>query len=87
VHVVCAELTQAFLEFSRSRGNDLMTPRPDLDFPGLAPHDRWCLCAARWEEARVAGVAPPVILQATGARALDFVSRAQLEAHARAAGD
>ncbi len=84
VHVVCAEVTQAFLEFSRSRGNDLVTPRPEFDFPGLRPNDRWCLCAARWEEARAAGVAPPVILQATGARALDFVSRPELEAHARA---
>jgi uncharacterized protein (DUF2237 family) len=81
VHVVCAEVTRAFLDFTGARGNDLVTPVPGR-FPGLRPGDRWCLCAARWEEARVAGVAPPVVLEATEARALDFIPRAALEAHA-----
>jgi uncharacterized protein len=72
-HTVCVRVTREFLEFSRSRGNDLVTPRPEFGFPGLRPGDRWCLCAARWAEARAAGVAPPVVLQATHARALDVV--------------
>ena len=83
VHVVCAEVTAAFLAFSRDRGNDLMTPVPSAAFPGLQPGDRWCLCAARWEEARVAGVAPPVIVEATHARAAELVDPAELRAHAR----
>ena len=64
-HEVCAVLTQEFLEFSRERGNDLVTPRPELDFPGLHPGDRWCLCVPRWVEAHEAGRAPPVVLEAT----------------------
>ena len=64
-HTVCAEMTAEFLAFSRSRGNDLSTPRPEFGFPGLVPGDRWCLCAARWQEAYEAGVAPHVILRAT----------------------
>src|SRR5215831_17086413 len=63
VHAVCAEVTEEFLEFSKSAGNDLSTPRPGFD--GLQPGDRWCLCASRWQEALEAGVAPPVILEAT----------------------
>src|SRR5687768_9067794 len=62
VHVVCAEMTEEFLLFSASRGNDLSTPMPDYGFPGLNPGDRWCLCAARWQEAFEAGFAPPVVL-------------------------
>lgn len=58
-HVVCAEVTDAFLSFTRSRGNDLTTPAPNLGFPGLKPGDRWCLCVSRWKEAYEAGVAPP----------------------------
>lgn len=81
-HTVCAEVTAAFLEFSRSRGNDLITPRPEWDFPGLKPGDRWCLCAARWLEAYRAGVAPPVVLRATHARALSTVPLDLLKAHA-----
>jgi hypothetical protein len=77
VHTVCAEVTEAFLAFSASVGNDLSTPRPELGFPGLKPGDRWCLCASRWEEARGAGVAPPVVLEATHARTLEW---ADLEA-------
>lgn len=81
-HVICARMTQAFLIFSLQRGNDLMTPRPEYRFAGLKPGDRWCLCALRWKEALAAGVAPPVILEATHARALDVVSLAELKAHA-----
>jgi hypothetical protein len=81
-HVVCAQVTAAFLEFSRARGNDLVTPVPAFDFPGLAPGDRWCLCAARWREALDAGVAPPVVLAATHEHALAFVTLEDLERHA-----
>ena len=82
VHVVCAEVTDAFLAYSAARGNDLATPRPRWGFEGLEAGDRWCLCATRWREALEGGVAPPVDLAATHARALDFVTRPQLEAHA-----
>ena len=81
VHVVCAEMTEAFLAFSILRGNDLSTPMPDYGFPGLAPGDRWCLCASRWQEAFEAGVAPPVVLEATHARAVEWISLAELKAH------
>lgn len=81
-HVVCAQVTGAFLEFSRSRGNDLVTPAPAFGFPGLRPGDRWCLCAARWREALTAGVAPPVVLAATHERALELVDMADLKRHA-----
>ncbi len=83
VHVVCAELTAEFLDFSLSQGNDLITPNPEFGFPGLKPGDRWCLCAARWQEALEAGVAPPVILAATHARVVEWIDRADLVAHAR----
>lgn len=72
-HEVCAVLTQPFLEFSRKRGNDLVTPRPELDFPGLHPQDRWCLCLPRWVEAREAGRAPPVVMEATAEAVLEEV--------------
>ncbi len=81
-HVVCARVTADFLRFSLERGNDLVTPRPEHRFAGLKPGDRWCLCALRWKEALDAGVAPPVHLEATHARALDFVTLDQLQAHA-----
>jgi hypothetical protein len=81
-HTVCAVMTAAFLEFSRGRGNDLVTPRADLDFPGLKPGDRWCLCVSRWKEALQAGVAPPVLLAATHEKALEVVTLEQLQAHA-----
>ena len=81
-HVVCAIVTQAFLDFSRTQGNDLITPRPDYRFPGLKPGDRWCLCAMRWQEALLAGVAPPVVLECTHEKAADFVSVADLREHA-----
>ncbi len=72
-HVICAKMTSTFLEFSRKRGNDLSTPQPAYGFPGLKPDDRWCLCAARWQEAFEAGMAPPVVLAATHESALDIV--------------
>ncbi|WP_375509913.1 DUF2237 family protein [uncultured Nostoc sp.] len=81
-HVVCAEMTSEFLEFTKSHGNDLSTPVPDFNFPGLKPGDHWCLCASRWQEALDAGVAPPVILSATHARALEMVSLDELKKHA-----
>lgn len=82
VHVICAEMTEGFLSFSRERGNDLTTPRPEWGFPGLRPGDRWCLCASRWAEALEAGLAPPVVLAATHPSALEFASGADLRAHA-----
>ena len=81
VHVGCAEVTEPFLQFTRSRGNDLLTPRPG--FPGLRPGDGWCLCAARWQEALEAGVAPPVVLAATHEAALRFSSLESLRANDR----
>ncbi len=81
-HVVCAMVTDEFLEFSRSRGNDLSTPRPEYRFAGLQDGDRWCLCALRWKEALAAGVAPAVILECTHARALEFVTLEQLQEYA-----
>lgn len=85
-HVVCAVMTAEFLTFTASRGNDLSTPRPEWDFPGLRPGDRWCLCLSRWTEARAAGVAPPVVLEATHAKALEAVPLAELRARAADAG-
>lgn len=73
LHLVCARVTQAFLDFSVAQGNDLVTPRPEYRFRGLKPGDRWCLCASRWLEAYEAGVAPPVALESTHERALDII--------------
>jgi uncharacterized protein len=81
-HIMCARVTAQFLEFSASRGNDLTTPRPEQRFRGLKPGDRWCLCVLRWLEALEAGVAPPLILDATHESALEFVPRDELERHA-----
>jgi len=81
-HTVCAQVTKAFLEFSTSRGNDLVTPRREFGFPGLKPGDQWCLCALRWKEAFEAGAAPFVDLAATHERALDLLSLTALESHA-----
>lgn len=78
-HVVCARMTTEFLEFSLSHGNDLITPRPEYRFPGLKAGDRWCLCALRWKQALDAGLAPPVFLESTHIRALDFVTLEQLQ--------
>ena len=82
VHAVCAVMTEEFLAFSASVGNDLSTPRPEWGFPGLEAGDRWCLCASRWQEALEAGVAPAVVLEATHALALEFSSLDDLRAHA-----
>jgi uncharacterized protein (DUF2237 family) len=82
VHVVCAVMTQDFLEFSKSRGNDLSTPHPEWNFPGLVPGDRWCLCAQRWQEALQAGMAPPVLLESCHMAALEFVDLDDLKRHA-----
>lgn len=81
-HVVCAVMTAEFLAFSAAIGNDLSTPRPEYGFPGLVPGDRWCLCVARWEEARLAGFGPDVVLEATHAKALETVALGHLQAHA-----
>ncbi|MBT8494066.1 MAG: DUF2237 domain-containing protein [Deltaproteobacteria bacterium] len=79
VHVVCAEMTAEFLSFTKARGNDLSTPRPEYRFAGLKPGDRWCLCASRWREAHEAGLAPPVVVEATHLRALDFATARSLQ--------
>ncbi len=81
-HVICAQVTEEFLVFTKSRGNDLSTPVPMFNFPGLKPGERWCLCAARWQEALTAGVAPPVILSSTHAAAVEYVSLHELKQHA-----
>ena len=81
-HVVCAKMTEEFLAFTKSRGNDLSTPVPAFNFPGLKPGDCWCLCALRWKEALDAGVAPPVVLSATHASAVEYVSLDELKQHA-----
>jgi len=80
-HLMCVRVTQEFLTFSSSRGNDLATPKPEYRFAGLKAGQRWCLCANRWREALEAGCAPPVILESTHVKALEFVTMAQLEKH------
>lgn len=82
VHVVCAEMTADFLEFSKAMGNDLSTPMPMYQFPGLKPGDRWCLCAQRWTEALKAGKAPRVALESTHMSALEFCDLTDLKSHA-----
>jgi uncharacterized protein (DUF2237 family) len=81
-HVVCAQVTEEFLAFTRSRGNDLSTPRPQFQFPGLKGGDRWCLCASRWKEAYDAGVAPPIVLHATHEAMLQYVPLEELKQYA-----
>jgi uncharacterized protein (DUF2237 family) len=78
-HVVCAVVTEEFLNYSKSRGNDLSTPRPEYRFRGLRDGDRWCLCALRWREALSEGIAPQVVLECTHAKALEFVTLEQLQ--------
>jgi uncharacterized protein (DUF2237 family) len=82
VHLVCAEMTEEFLAFSKDVGNDLSTSRPEYGFDGLKPGDRWCLCAPRWQEAYDAGVAPPVHLAATHVGATEWCSLDALRTHA-----
>jgi uncharacterized protein (DUF2237 family) len=81
-HVVCAKVTAEFLAYSLSKGNDLVTPRPEGRFAGLKPGDKWCLCALRWTEALQAGVAPPVHLESTHAKALAIIPLEVLRQHA-----
>ena len=85
-HTVCAVLTAEFLIFSRARGNDLSTPRPEFGFPGLEPGQLWCLCAPRWQEAFEAGAAPDVILAACHEGALEHCALDDLKAHAAEPG-
>lgn len=82
VHAVCAVMTEDFLKLTLEQGNDLITPMPEYGFPGLRPGDRWCVCAARWQEALEFGVAPPVVLEATHEAALEIVSLEDLRRHA-----
>jgi uncharacterized protein (DUF2237 family) len=84
-HVVCAKVTQEFLDYTKAQGNDLSTPVPEFQFPGLKPGDRWCLCASRWKEALDDGMAPPVVLESTHASALEYVSLEDLQQHQAAA--
>lgn len=82
IHTICCVMTEGFLAYSRRVGNDLATPVPVYGFPGLKPGDRWCLCVARWREAMIAGVAPPVVLEATHEETLAMVTLAELERYA-----
>jgi uncharacterized protein (DUF2237 family) len=81
-HIVCARVSQAFLDFSVAQGNDLVTPRPEWRFPGLKAGDRWCLCVTRWVQAYNAGVAPDVVLASTHNKALEYVELSVLQMHA-----
>jgi hypothetical protein len=82
VHTVCTKVNEEFLEFSASVGNDLSTPHPEFGFSGLVPGDKWCLCAARWQEAFEAGMAPQVVLEATHASTLEWVQLGDLTKYA-----
>lgn len=82
IHVVCAQMTDEFLAYTKAQGNDLSTPMPAYSFPGLKAGDRWCLCASRWKEAFDDGVAPQVVLAATHAAALEYASLDELKQHA-----
>ncbi|ADG67807.1 conserved hypothetical protein [Planctopirus limnophila DSM 3776] len=87
LHLVCSEVTEEFLQFSKARGNDLVTPVPQWNFPGLKPGDRWCLCVVRWKEALEHGVAPPVVLEATHISTLEFVTLDELNEHSVSSSD
>lgn len=87
MHLVCVVVTEEFLGFSYTRGNDLITRRPEFAFPGLQPGDRWCLCAQRWKEAALAGAAPQVVLEATHLNALGVVTLDELRQHATASAN
>jgi uncharacterized protein (DUF2237 family) len=82
-HVACALMTDDFLNFTRLKGNDLTTPRPEWQFPGLKAGDKWCLCISRWLEAEAAGCAPPLILEATHEKALEFTDLARLQRYSQ----
>lgn len=81
-HTVCAKVTEAFLTFSQENGNDLSTPVPEYDFPGLKPGDRWCVCATRWKQAFEAGAAPAVYILATNQKTLKYIELEDLKKHA-----
>jgi uncharacterized protein (DUF2237 family) len=81
-HTVCAVMDEAFLSYTKAKGNDLSTPRPEFGFPGLKPGDRWCVCASRWEEAKAEGHAPRVVVEACHEKCLEVVELADLKAHA-----
>ena len=81
-HTVCAKVTNEFLEYSKNKGNDLITPRPELDFPGLKEGDKWCVCAMRWLEALNDGVAPPILVKSTNNLALEIIDIDLLKKHA-----
>jgi uncharacterized protein (DUF2237 family) len=85
-HEVCAVMTEDFLQFSKAMGNDLLTPRPELSFPGLEPGDRWCVCLPRWQETLGTPNVPPVILEATNEAVLEAVSLETLREHAHEGG-
>ncbi len=87
LHLVCTQVTEEFLTFSKRHGNDLSTAVPQWSFPGLKPGDRWCVCVERWKEAYDAGVIGPVVLEATHISALEFVSLEELQTHAVPADD
>ena len=82
LHLLCTRVTAEFLDFSKTHGNDLSTPRPEWDFPGLQPGDQWCVCVERWKEAAEAGVAPPVVLASTHISTLEFVNLEDLQQYA-----
>jgi uncharacterized protein len=81
-HTVCAIMSDEFLAFSKSKGNDLSTPRPEFSFPGLKAGDKWCLCVLRWKEALEAGMAPPILLKSTHDKSLEYVSLIDLSENA-----
>lgn len=81
MHTVCALMTEEFLAFSKEAGNDLSTPRPEYGFPGLQSGNQWCVCLLRWKEALDAGVAPPVVLEATHASVIEFIDLETLKEH------
>lgn len=85
-HTVCTEVTEEFLSFSVAAGNDLVTPRPEFNFPGLVPGDKWCVCVLRWKEAFEAGFAAPVVLEATNQASLQYVDLEDLKNHAAETG-
>jgi uncharacterized protein len=87
LHTVCIEVTAEFLIFSRAQGNDLSTPVPEFEFPGLKPGDCWCLCVTRWKQALDAGMAPRVRLESSHISALEFVAREDLQRYALTSGD
>tara|TARA_X000001036_G_scaffold406867_1_gene415885 strand:+ start:27 stop:398 length:372 start_codon:yes stop_codon:yes gene_type:complete len=78
-HVICVVVTDEFLEFTKSKGNDLSAPRPEFQFPGLIAGDGWCLCAMRWKEAHDAGVAPPLKPESTHEKTLELINKSSLE--------